>query len=139
MQVLLAATKRYPLDINLATRLTAALIEDQPERAKQQLKRMIDLDPAEPWNLLNCADLAHGVGELESAATLLRQAARLAPDGWERADDVVSLAGKLAAQRGEDETAERYLDVVAQALRLNPGDDQLTSLRGRILAAFQVR
>jgi tetratricopeptide (TPR) repeat protein len=170
MQALLAASERFPLDVNLATRLAGALLEqDQLERAMQQLRRTVDLDPAEPWNLLNCADLANASGDLESAATFLRQAARLAPDAWERAPDVVSLAGTLAARSGDDEDAERYLrnafdvvpqcasygrdlaqflldrgrsadalDVVARAERLSPGDDELTGLRARVLATFQV-
>jgi tetratricopeptide (TPR) repeat protein len=130
MQVLLAATERFPLDVNLATRLTGALVEDdQPERAMQQLKRTVDLDPADPWNLLNCADLAYVIGDLESAATFLRQAARLAPDVWERAPHVVTLAGTLAARRADDETAERYL---RNAFELVPGG----AAYGRDLAVF---
>jgi tetratricopeptide (TPR) repeat protein len=109
LRFVVAATDRFPLDVNLATRLTGALIETgEPELAKEPLLRTLELGPDDPWNLLNCAGLAHSIGDLELAEQLLRRAARLVPDGWERATEVVALAGDLAARRGDDESAERY-------------------------------
>jgi tetratricopeptide (TPR) repeat protein len=143
MQLLLAATERFPLDVNLATHLASALSQNgQPDRAMKQLKRTVDLDPADPWNLLNCADIAHAMGDLDAAATFLRRAARLAPDGWERSPDVVWLAGRLAARRGDDETAERYLrnafDIVPDCSQHGLDLAEFLLTRGRPADALEV-
>jgi hypothetical protein len=51
-----------------------------------------------------------------SSAGPSRRAARLAPDAWQRAPDVVALAGSLAARRADDGTAERYLRITFEVL-----------------------
>ena len=112
------ALAEFPDEPEFCIRYALAVIEDEPQRAIVYVQRAAKLSGADPGMLARCAAIMYDLGEYEHSRCYVKQLVPLAGDDFVLMTDVVHLIGKLAAEKGNEEVAERYL---TKAFEAEPG------------------
>jgi Flp pilus assembly protein TadD len=107
-----------PGDTEFCIRYALAVIKDEPDDALDHVRKAASLSGGDPGSLARCAAIMYDLGEYEDARRYVRQLIPLADDDFALMTDVVHLIGKLAAEKGNHEVAERYL---TEAFEAGPG------------------
>jgi tetratricopeptide (TPR) repeat protein len=126
-ELLRVAIARYPDNADLC--LLAAVAIWEPAESKELLRRAVRLAPDDPGLLTKAAGVMFSFEEFEETREWVERAVSLASDDFPLAGSLVFISGRLAAQAGDDERAERLLRLAFEREREYP-------MNGRVLADF---
>jgi tetratricopeptide (TPR) repeat protein len=77
-----ALASRYPETLNVHYAYAVFLLQEQPDRALEQFKRELELQPGHPWSLMQIAYEYLKRGEAQSALPWAQQAVAAAPNAF---------------------------------------------------------
>ena len=104
-----AAVARFPNDAQFAVELGVQLLVDDADEAKACLRRAVRLAPDDPYVLGQAATCLFGVHEYAEAEELTKRGLAITSDGSMHRSPLLSLAGRFAWRRGDEDLAEELL------------------------------
>ena len=136
------AVSRFPNDSELCLRTAVVLIGSAPEESEELVRRAIRLAPEDPVKLFRAALAMFSLGAFDEVHEFLVRAMAVAPDDFQYDVDVLHLAGRLAAQTGQDELAEEALSTAFEEAPqwIGHGEElaEFLARRGRPVDALRV-
>ena len=132
VELLRRAVARFPDHPELLVRVAVAVARTAPAESQEYARRAVRVAPDDPAVLFRCASLMFSHGRFDESRRYAKRARAFADQDFPLLVDLIHLAGKLAAQKGNHADAEK-------ALRIAFEEDPSGIGHGRELAEFYFR